>query len=385
MDFENNINKMKTIYFLHGMAFFSPVVVLFWLANGLNMAKVMLLQSIYSIFIVAFQFPTGYFADVYGRKMSIFLGNLLYFLGIFVYSIGNNFIQFAIAEILLAIGFSFFSGADSALIYESLMDLKREKEYKKVLGNLMFYSSIAAIIGNVVGGFIGKINLRLTLYAILPFLLISVIISLMLKEPKKKQKPKKESIFHDLKNTMKNKNVLFILIYFSLLGTLIGGVLWFYQPYFKICGIDVAYFGIIFAMFNIIYALSAKYAYIIEKKIGIETSLIIMPVILSMSYFLMGSFVFYFSFIFAFLQQFLRGFSGVILSDYLNKLVSSEIRASVLSVKNMLYHLFYASLLPILGYIADLYSLFFALNILGILSLFLVFLPLIVKIKYFKR
>ncbi len=383
MDFESNIKKIRAIYFLHGMVFFLPVAVLFWLANGLNMAKVMLLQSIYSIFIVAFQFPTGYFADVYGRKMSIFLGNLLYFLGIFVYSIGHNFFQFVIAEILLAIGFSFFSGADSALVYESLMELKREKEYKKVLGNLMFYGSTAAIIGTAIGGFIGKINLRLTLYAMLPFLFISILISLPLKEPKKKKRSKHERFFHDLKNTMKNKNVLFILIYFSLFGTLISGVLWFYQPYFKLCGIDVAYFGIIFAMFNIIQGLSYKYAHVIDEKINIEILLILMPIILSISYFLMSRFIFYFSFIFAFLQQFLRGSSEVILSDYLNKLVSSEIRASVLSVKNMLYRLLYASLLPILGYIADLYSLLFALKILGILSLFLIFLPLMIKFKYF--
>lgn len=56
----------------------------------------------------------------------------------------------------------------------------------------------------------------------------------------------------------------------------------------------------------------------------------------------MSNFIYLFSFSFAFIQQFVRGFSKPVITDYINKLVSSDIRATVLSAQNLVGRLFYA-------------------------------------------
>ena len=60
---------------------------------------------------------------------------------------------------------------------------------------------------------------------------------------------------------------------------------------------------------------------------------------------------------------------SLLTKDYVNKLVSSDIRATVLSAQNMAGRLFYAAIIPIVGYIIDAYSLIQAITVLGITTL----------------
>ena len=63
-----------------------PIVVLFYNAHGLSMHEVFILQAIYSVSIVAWEIPSGYVADVIGRRKSMIIGAVLGFLGYFFYS-----------------------------------------------------------------------------------------------------------------------------------------------------------------------------------------------------------------------------------------------------------------------------------------------------------
>ena len=69
-----------------------------------------------------------------------------------------------------------------------------------------------------------------------------------------------------------------------------------------------------------------------------------------------GIFTQVFSFLFTLGHQFVRGFSRVVFSDYLNQLVSSDIRATMISVQSMIARLVYAMFLPSLGLVTDHYG-----------------------------
>ena len=55
------------------LAFFVPVIVLFWQDNDLSMTRIMVLQSLYFLIIVILEVPSGYFVDVFGRRTSLIL------------------------------------------------------------------------------------------------------------------------------------------------------------------------------------------------------------------------------------------------------------------------------------------------------------------------
>jgi len=372
---EWNIKKYYIFEIFTCLAFFMPIVVLFWQENGLSLTEIMILQSLFALTFLFLEVPSGYFADVFGRKKSLILASLFLVFGTFAYSLGHNFYQFLVAEILWAMGISFMSGTNSAFIYDTLVELKKERSYSKIWGNIMFYGMMGIAFASVIGGFIGKINFRWTFYAMIPFLLALIPLAFSLKEPKRHKVIFKKGYFLELLKIVKfclvdNKKIKWLIIYSAVLFGFLHCVLWLYQPYLVITGLDIAYFGFVFAFFNVIAAVSAKYAHKIEKKLGQKYSLILLFILVSGSYFFMSNFVFLFSFLFAFFQQFVRGFSRVIFTDYINKLTTSDIRATVLSAQNLVGRLFYAMVIPFIGMIADVYSIINALTVLGFTTLF---------------
>ena len=371
---KSNIWKFYLFNILSAMAFFVPVIVLFWQENGLNMSQIMILQSLFSLTVVFLEVPSGYFADIFGRKKTLILASLFMTIGIFTYSLGYNFYQFLVAEILWAFGISFISGTDSAFIYDTLKELKQEELYKKVIGNAVFCNLLAVSVASIAGGFIGKINFRWTFYAMLPFLILLILLSFSLKEPKRYKLIFKKNYLFELMKILqnaliKNEKIRWLIIYSAIIAGFNNAVLWLYQPYFNLTGLDIFYFGFVFAAFNVIAAISSKYAHRIEEKLGQKYSLVLLIILVSGSYLLMSHFIYLFSFSFAFIQQFVRGFSRPVITDYINKLISSEVRATILSAQNLVGRLFYAAIIPIIGWIVDVYTLVQALFVLGVTSL----------------
>ncbi len=73
-------------------------------------------------------------ADYFGRKQSIVVGLLFYFFGVLLYGFVPSFYIFLICEMILALGVALMSGADKALIYDTLKDHNQSDQSKKVFG-----------------------------------------------------------------------------------------------------------------------------------------------------------------------------------------------------------------------------------------------------------
>lgn len=371
---ESNIWKIRLFQIIRNLAFFTPVAVLFWQENGLSLTEVMILQSIFSVMLVLLEIPSGYFADVFGRKPSLVIASFAYIVAVINYSLGHGFATFLVAELFWAMACAFVSGSDSALIYDSLQNIKQEKKYKKIWGDILFYSFTSVAIGGILGGWIGSINLRWTWYAMIPLYTLLIPTTLSLHEPQRHkriiQKGYALKLLKSIKSTLgKDLKLRWIIIFSATILALNQSGLWLYQPYMKISGLDIVHFGIAFALFNIVASIGSKYAHNIEKLIGLKKSLFIFPIFISIAYFLMGKFAVTLGFTFAFLQQLVRGMKEPIITDYINRLVSSDIRATILSADKFIGRLGYAAIIPFAGWIADVYTVQQAFNILGMTTL----------------
>ena len=69
MNVHSNIWKLYVIKGLKWFMIVMPIVVLFFQENGLNLKEVMILQGTYSFMVAAMEIPSGYLADVFGRKI----------------------------------------------------------------------------------------------------------------------------------------------------------------------------------------------------------------------------------------------------------------------------------------------------------------------------
>lgn len=383
---KQNINRFYWFKTVSAMSFFLPIIVLYWQNNGLSMTQIMLLQSVFAILVVALEIPTGYVADMWGRRKTLILSSAAIMIAYAVYALSGMFWQFLVGEIMFAIGISLLSGSDAALLYDTLQEDNREEEYKKIWGKALFYMMVGIAFSNIIGGFLGQINYILPLWLSVIAMCILILIAFSLREPTRHKlivkKGHVQELLRILRVTLLDDNKLkWFIWYIAVIFSFYQSALWFYQPYFSLIGLDIVHFGLVFASFQVVAAFSSKYAHLIEKKLGMRNSFILLFVLVFSGFFLMGSFVYWFSFTFAFMQQFIRGFSKVIVSDYINKHIDSSRRATVLSIQNMANSLFYALFIPFAGYVADVLSLLQAFFFIGTMSLVVGGFFLIIVIK----
>ena len=383
-----NTRKYYLLHFFRECQFIIPVIVLFWQANGLSLFQIMLLQAIFAIGIVIFEVPTGSYADKVGRKQSIALGALILFIGAIVYSLGINFWHFVIAELVWALGTCYMSGANSALIYESLKQNKKENDFKRIWGNIQSFGYLAAGTTGIIGGIIAAHSLRLNWVLVSIFMFFMFVVALSLEEPKHIKKVEEKSywkhIVESFKEAITNKNLLFLLLFFSLLQTISRISLWFYQPYMQQSGLNIVYFGIVWASFNVFAISGSKSAHKVEAWLGERWSLWLMISFYTLSCIFMGLWSITLGFVFIFMQQFIRGFNNPILQDYTNKHLNQEKRTTLISIQSLAGSLMFVILGPIYGWMADKFLLSRTLLFTGI-SFFIAFSLLMVWNRWRKK
>ena len=127
-----NVWRYQAFVTLSIMPFMMPVIVLFWEQNGLDMFQIFLLQAIFAVAIVVLEVPTGMVADLIGKRTSLVVSMAVFGAGMAVYALSTSFAGFLVAELFLSLGLSLYSGAGSALLYDSLQVLGNEGEFPRM-------------------------------------------------------------------------------------------------------------------------------------------------------------------------------------------------------------------------------------------------------------
>ena len=115
-------NNIKTIYWMFFFQSFMIVIAVFvplLQRHGLTMSEVLQTQALFAFVIAVFEVPSGYLADLWGRKNTIIIGQGLMALGYLYLLQANSFPDFLVYEGLMGLGISLSSGADLALLYDT--------------------------------------------------------------------------------------------------------------------------------------------------------------------------------------------------------------------------------------------------------------------------
>ncbi len=338
-----------------------PIIVLFYLDNGLDMQEIFQLKAIYSVAIVVMEIPSGWMADVWGRKKTLLLGSILGSAGFLIYSFSFGFWAFAAAEIILGVGHSFVSGADSALLFESLKSSGKSDQYIKHEGRITSAGNFAEAIAGVSGGLLAAISLRLPFYFQFGIAAIAIPASLTLVEPKIQIAEHIHSIRKlamNIGKTLKsNHNLRIAILFSSITGTATLTFAWLVQPFFKAINLPVELFGLFWTVLNLTAGVSSVFAHVFEKMMGKRYTFLLIILLLSAGYLLSGIYISYWGMIFLFLFYLVRGIASPVLKNYINFYTPGEVRATMLSVRNFIIRIIFAAFGPFLGWLTDKVSL----------------------------
>jgi predicted MFS family arabinose efflux permease len=371
----HNIVRLYIIKASKWFMLIMPIVVLFYQDNGLGMQEVFILQAIYSISIVALEIPSGYFADALGRKNTLIIGSILGFLGYLVYSFSFGFWGFLIAEVVLGFGQSMISGADSAILYDTLLLHKRENDYMKHEGRMISAGNFAEALAGIAGGLLAAISLRYPYYFQTLIAFTAIPAALTLVEPKIhgiELKVSMSKIIGVVRYALiDNSRLRWNILYSSFVGESTLTMAWFVQPWFIGINLPVSLFGVLWTALNLSVGITALFAYRIEKYLGVRTTVMGFTITLALGFFGAAIFQNYFGLVFLFLFYLARGVATPVLKDYINRITSSDVRATILSIRNFVIRIIFALWGPFYGWYTDAISLKGAITIAGIVFVIL--------------
>jgi len=383
---KRNLSALYLIKVAKWMNLVMPIIVLFYKSNGMTMQDIFTLQAIYSVTLMFLEIPTGYFADHAGRRTSMLVGSVFGFAGYLIYSTSTTFWNFAFAETTLGIGMSLISGADSAMLYDSLASAGSSGKYTRLEGRITSIGNFAEAFAGIIGGLLAAISLRTPYFFQAGIAFLAIPAALILREPTVHGNIRKPG-FRDISSIVVNvlyhdRKLFWNTIFSAVTGVSTLTMAWFAQPFLIKAGLRVNLFGLVWALLNLTVGITAMFAWRIESKLGPRRTVILFTVFLLLGYFELAMAGTITGFIFLLFFYMARGLATPTLRNYINVIAKSETRATVLSVRNFIIRALFALLAPLYGLITDRYGLSTALLLAGGIFTFLSGISLFFFLRY---
>lgn len=391
-----NIRLLAIFNFCIEFKLYTAVAVIYFLSITNSFA---LSASIFSFAMFSsaiFELPTGFISDLIGRKKTIIMGTLANTLSIIFYAIGNNYTFLIIGAILEGLSRASFSGNNDAFLYDSLRDSHQKNTYGEYLGKitsaLQFSLGIAAILGSIIASY----SFKYLLWASVIPQCIALIIAVFLVNPIN-ESSNKTNIFSHMNQALtyfKMKKKLRLISLGSIFTYAFGESTYQFQAAFVKMLWPLWAVGFANTMAHFAAALSYYFSGWILNRVN-ELKLLIADTIFSrivtISALIMPT---VFSPVLLSLSSLLFGIRMVAEGTLLQSEFNDKQRATMGSLNSLVSSIFFGIIVFLLGILADLTGLVFALIIVESMILVNVFIylqiyraerPIIVIKKMFNR
>jgi MFS family permease len=334
------------------------IITLFWKDHiGLSITQILLLQGIFSVAMAIMEYPSGYLSDRIGYRAALNLASLLGVIGWGLYSFADSFALVLVAEIILGISFSFISGSDSALLYETLKGSEEEQQYARHEGRMNGLGQIGEACGAIFAG------LLYAMAPLLPFLIqvavwvLAFLLTRTLIEPQRQQKVPTSHFTEALQSTryalVENRKLRYTILLNVILGLASFYPVWLIQPYMQDGGVPIVWFGPIWAVANLTVAISAMASYRSHLKLGDRNMIFLFIVLIVAGYIGLGLVGGVWGFLFYYLLTCMRGLRGPMMMNFAQQEIPSANRAGILSLQSLAFRIGFVCTGPLIGKLAD--------------------------------
>ena len=353
---------------------------LFLLDAGLSNTEAFAANAFFSIGMVIFEVPTGVVADTRGRRLSFMFGALTLLLSTLAYllmwQIEAPFIGWALASILLGLGFTFFSGATEAWLVDALSATGFEGNLETVFGRGQTIAGVAMLSGSVLGGIVAQMTSLGVPYVLRAIMLGVALLAAFwfMKDLGFKAKTDistrdavKEIARGSIDGGLRNRPVRWMMLAAPFTGGVGFYAFYAMQPYllelygdpsaYSIAGLAAA----IVAGAQIVGGLSVP---IVRRFFSLRTNVIFLAValesvilaalaVVGFNMDTLGMTAFYLAIVLLVLWALVFAIAGPIRQAFLNGIIASEQRATVLSFDSLMGSIGGAVAQPALGRVAD--------------------------------
>lgn len=200
---QRNIGLIFLFNFLSALKFYQALGIVVFAAIAGNYTLGMAVFSTIAVSSALFELPTGVLSDWIGRKNTMIIGALCSILAVLFFALASDFTLLGIGGVFYGLALSFFSGNNSAILFDTLKAHDKLSLHHKILG----YSHATGYLGMAVSALICALiiylsaDLKLLLWLTLLPQILAFFVALVITDPKIIT-PHRENIKHHLKKAV---------------------------------------------------------------------------------------------------------------------------------------------------------------------------------------
>lgn len=301
------------------------------LGKGLSYTEVGAVWSVALFFSTVLDFPTGNFADIYGRRIAFAFGVCSIGLGNFIYGVGGTLFVFFVASFFAGFGSAQISGSLSSWVVDEQIRVKKQDIVGKIFGDGAAAASGGGILGGILIGlfFTGPLEILYVVSGAI-FILIGVFVFMSIPENYGKPGSKgialpKEAISHYIHSYP----LVILSIALVMMYACFTVFLFLWQPWALQLGVKKADLGYLYSIYMAGSAVGAFILGRMSRKMG-EVITLLLCFVGAVAGFLTISFDLGMGGLAAGMVLFALGYGGFIPVFYAltNTFIPSSIRAS---------------------------------------------------------
>ncbi|MCH8983081.1 MAG: MFS transporter [Acidobacteria bacterium] len=375
---------------------------LFLLDAGLSLTEAFIANAAFTAGMVLFEVPTGVVADAQGRRISFMLGAATLLVTTMAYLalwyIEAGLVWWILVSALIGLGFTFFSGATEAWLVDALDATGYQGAIEAVFGRGQTATGAATLVGTILGGVLGTVSLGIPYVARSVLLLVVIWAAYKWMHDLGFEPTKADSIREQVSIIIRDsitygiKNPPIRMFMFGAPFAMGVGIWVFYafQPYLlELFGDKTAIYlsGIAAAIFAVAQMVGGSLVPKMRRFFRSRTSIIIVEITLGsaalvaigLASLLNKPLGFWVAIVLLTFTALVWAVSGPMQQAYMNEVIPSKQRATVLSFVSLMGSTGGVVIQPALGRVADVYSLGTGYVVAGVL--YAIRLPFIVAVK----
>jgi len=336
--------------------------------RGLTLGQALLFEAVFSATVILTELPTGMAADRFGRRLSLIFGTVCVVIAFLAFGTGSSLIVLLVAYAFFGLGETSFSGADTAMLYDSLKATKRDHAFT------MWHGRLNALVAGGIAGFtiVGALMVRwlplwTPMIASAVFTLPAVVLAWFMTEPPRSDERRGylQTGREGTALVLRSAPILGITALMATTTVAISAMAVLQQHFLREAGIPIWWIGFFVAGQMGFAAIGSWLASPMGRWLGVKRIFWMMPLGSALALLAGASGIVYLYPLFIFPAL---GWNVMFphFTDYLARRATDSLRATVLSVANVAGSIAGIALIPLLGLGVDRLGFAPALAILGV-------------------
>lgn len=382
--YSSNVPRFFLFWALVNFYLWLPIWVVFLQTRGMTLTQIGLIDSFGWVAGAAAEVPTGAVADRYGRKISIILGAVLYAIAMFAVTAKVLSPIFLVGWLLWPASWTFFSGADTAFLYDSLRADGREDRFQKVSGTYMAILQGSQGLASLVGAWVATYDMTLCFIMMGLLSLLGAGVALTFREPPQIKsnssiRPGYWQTIREATRIVTRRAYVRYIVLFGSVTSVFPFVLVFVllQPYARGFGFPIWALGFLVLSVRGASAVGSVLSHRVTSWAQPTKLLTASVVIIVASQLLVAGLISPAIIIMFAVIALTNALIRPLLSKLLNEAIPSTQRATIISFESLVQTILLAGFQPVLLAVADLTSIAFAIGLSGV-TLAIVGLPLLI-------